>query len=128
MTLKEVKHVRKTLASLDLGALDPEEKLYKDLAHGRLCFCCQSRKFSLFGKWSRVCEICERKVCDSCIHVMESSSSYIFQEEVNLNQRDSGIADMSWPFVGYLSLGGESDNGKSRKVCLACKRFINMHC
>ena len=128
MTLKEVKHMRKTLASLDLGALDPEEKLYKDLANGRLCFCCQSRKFSLFGKWSRVCEICECKVCDSCIHDMEYSSSYIFQEELNLNQRDSGIADMSWPFIGYLSLGGDSEDGKTSKVCLACKRFIIMHC
>ena len=128
MTLKEVKHMRRTLTLLDLGALDPEERLYKDLANGRLCFCCQSRKFSLFGKWSRVCEICECKVCYSCIHVVESSSSYIFQEEISLNHRDSGIADMSWPFVGYLNLGGESEDGKIHKICLACKRFIIMHC
>lgn len=128
MTLREVKHMRRTLALLDLGALDPEERLYKDLANGRLCFCCQSRKFSIFGKWSRVCEICECKVCYSCIHVVGSSSSYIFQEEVSLNQRDSGIADMSWPFVGYLNLGGESEEGKMHKICLACKRFIIMHC
>lgn len=128
MTLTEVKHMRRTLALLDLGALDPEERLYKDLANGRLCFCCQSRKFSIFGKWSRVCEICECKVCYSCTHVVRSSSSYIFQEEVSLHQRDSGIADMSWPFVGYLNFGRESEEGKMHKICLACKRFIIMHC
>ena len=128
MTMKEVKHMRRTLALLDLGALDPEERLYKDLANGRLCFCCRARKFSLFGKWSRVCEICECKVCFSCVHTMDSSSSYIFQEEVNVNERDSGIADMSWPFVGYLTLGGESEEIKTHRICLACKRFIIMHC
>lgn len=128
MTMKEVKHMRRTLALLDLGALDPEERLHKDLANGRLCFCCRSRKFSLFGKWSRVCEICECKVCCSCMHAMDSSSSYIFQEEINVDQRDSGIADMSWPFVGYLNLGGESDETKTHRICLACKRFIIMHC
>ncbi|KAJ7326539.1 actin binding [Desmophyllum pertusum] len=128
MSLKEVKHMRRTLALLDLGALDPEDRLHKDLTNGRLCFCCQSRKFSLFGEWSRVCEICECKVCYSCTHLVESSSSHIFQEEVNMNQRDSGIADMSWPFVGYLNLGGESDEAKTHKICLACKRFIIMHC
>lgn len=128
MTMKEVKHMRRTLASLDLGALDPEERLYKDLANGRLCFCCRTMKFSLFGKWSRVCEICECRVCCSCIHAVESSSSYIFQEEINVNQRDSGIADMSWPFVGYLNLGGESEESKTHRICLACKRFIIMHC
>ena len=128
MTLKEVKHMRRTLASLDLGALDPEERLYKDLANGRLCFCCRTMKFSLFGKWSRVCEICECRVCCSCIHAMDSSSSYIFQEEISVNQRDSGIADMSWPFVGYLNLGGETEENKTHRICLACKRFIIMHC
>ena len=128
MTMKEVKHMRRTLALLDLGALDPEERLYKDLASGRLCFCCRARKFSLFGKWSRVCEICECKVCHSCVHAMDSASSYIFQEELNVNQRDSGIADMSWPFVGYLSLGGETEGDKTHRICLACKRFIIMHC
>ena len=120
--------MRRTLALLDLGALDPEERLYKDLANGRLCFCCQSRKFSIFGKWSRVCENCECKVCYSCIHVVGSSSSYIFQEEASTNQRDSGIADMSWPFVGYLNFGGESEEGKMHKICLDCKRFIITHC
>lgn len=128
MTMKEVKHMRRTLALLDLGALDPEEKLYKDLANGRLCFCCRVRKFSLFGKWSRVCEICECRVCCSCMQTMDSSSSYIFQEEINVNQRDSGIADMSWPFVGYLNLGGESEDDKTHRICLACKRFVIMHC
>lgn len=128
MTMKEVKHMRRTLALLELGALDPEQKLYKDLASGRLCFCCRTRKFSLFGKWSRVCEICECKVCYSCIHAVDSASSYIFQEELNVNERDSGIADMSWPFVGYLNLGGDSEEGKSHRICLACKRFVNMHC
>lgn len=128
MTLKEVKHIRRTLALLDLEALDPEERLYKELTNGRLCFCCRARKFSLFGKWSRVCEICECKICCSCLHEVDSSSSYIFQEEIHGNRRDSGIDDMSWPFIGFLNLGGESDLSKMHRICLACKRFIVMHC
>ena len=128
MTLKEVKHMRRTLALLDLENLDPEDKLYKDLANGRLCFCCRSSKFSLFGKWSRVCEICESKVCFTCIQAIDSSSTYLFREDIDINQRDSGIADISWPFIGYLSLGGDPEERKTHKICSACKRFINMHC
>ncbi|XP_068678777.1 protein spire homolog 1-like [Montipora foliosa] len=130
MTMKEVKHIRRTLAMLELEALDPEERLFKELTNGRLCFCCRARKFSLFGKWSRVCEICECKICCSCMHEMDSSSSHIFQEEIHAggNRRDSGIDDMSWPFLGFLNLGGESEDNKMHKICLACKRFIVMHC
>ena len=71
---------------------------------------------------------CPNRFSDSCIHAVDSSSSYIFQEEINVNQRDSGIADMSWPFVGYVNLGGESEESKTHRICLARKRFIIMHC
>lgn len=40
MIFKEVKYVCKMLVLLDLGVLDLEEKFYKDLVYGRLCFCC----------------------------------------------------------------------------------------
>lgn len=127
MTLDEVKHMRSTLAKLDLESLDPEERTYKELANGKLCFCCRKRKFSLLGNWSRICEICECRVCYYCIHKVDSSSSYLFQEDADYNQRDSGIGDM-WSFTSYLSLSVSNIESKTLKICVACRRFINMHC
>ena len=128
MTLEEVKHVRGTLAKLELESLDPEDRLYKDLSNGRLCFCCRGKKFSLFGSWSRVCEICQRKVCQNCHLEVDSRSSYVFQEEEDENRRDSGIGDMYWPFA-YLNLDiVPLEPGKIHKMCVSCKRFINSHC
>lgn len=40
MILMEVKYMWRILVLLDLGVLDFEERLYKDLVNGRLCFCC----------------------------------------------------------------------------------------
>ena len=128
MTLEEVKHVRRTLAKLELESLDPNDRLYKCLSKGRLCFCCRGRKFSLFGSWSRVCEICQSKVCQSCLLEVDSRSSYVFQDDDEANRRDSGIGDMYWPFA-YLNLGvAIMEPGKTHRMCVSCKRFIKSHC
>ena len=129
MSLEEVKHMRSTLTKLDLESLDPDERTYKELANGRLCFCCRKRKFSLLGNWSRVCEICECRVCYYCIHKVDSSSSYLFQDDEEYNHRDSGIGDM-WSWTSYLSMSmsAAAVETKTRKICVACRRFINMHC
>lgn len=135
MTLKELKHMRKTLAKLELEALSPDDPLFKDLRSGKLCFCCQKRKFSLFGSWSRGCEICESKVCIYCIHKLEPSMSYVFLENSDIDRRDSGFCDGYWPFTPSIpttqsspSLGAALTETKTHKVCSSCKRFISMYC
>lgn len=135
LTLKEVKHMRKTLAKLELETVDPESSHFYELYSGKLCFCCQRRKFSLFGHWSRKCEICERRVCVYCIHKLEPSISYVFLENEEADRRDSGYCEGYWPSIPTIpttmsspSLGASLTDAKTHKVCSSCKRFISMHC
>lgn len=132
LSLKEVKHMRKTLAKLELEAVDPETGPFNELHKRKLCFCCKNRRFSLFGHWSHKCEICESRVCVYCIHKLEPSISYVFLENEDVDKRDSGYCEGYWPSipttVSSPSLGASVTEAKTHKVCSSCKRFISMHC
>lgn len=133
LTLKEVKHMRKTLAKLELEAIDPDTAPFTELSKGKLCFCCKKRKFTLFGHWPHKCEICESRVCVNCVHKLEPSISYVFLErEDDVNRRDSGYCEGYWPSiptsVSSPSFGASLSDAKTHKVCSSCKRFIAMHC
>jgi len=133
LTLKEVKHMRQTLAKLELEAVDPDSPLFNELSKGKLCICCQKRKFTLFGHWPHKCEICESRVCVYCLHKLEPSISYVFLEtDDEVDRRDSGYCEGYWPTIPTTmsspSLGASLSEAKTHKVCSSCKRFIAMHC
>uniref|UniRef100_A0A4W5QPM6 Spire-type actin nucleation factor 1b n=1 Tax=Hucho hucho TaxID=62062 RepID=A0A4W5QPM6_9TELE len=65
LTVEEVMHIRQVLVKADLEKFQQYKDVYNAMKKGKLCFCCRSKRFSLFT-WSYICQFCKRPVCSQC--------------------------------------------------------------
>ncbi|KAK1806396.1 hypothetical protein P4O66_004914 [Electrophorus voltai] len=65
LTVEEVMHIRQVLVKAELEKVQQCKDIYQALKKGKLCFCCRTKRFSLFT-WSYTCQFCKRPVCSQC--------------------------------------------------------------
>ncbi|XP_036799950.1 protein spire homolog 1 isoform X2 [Oncorhynchus mykiss] len=73
LTVEEVMHIRQVLVKADLEKFQQYKDVYNAMKKGKLCFCCRSKRFSLFT-WSYTCQFCKRPVCSQCCQKMRLPS------------------------------------------------------
>nr|XP_013998753.1 unnamed protein product [Salmo salar] len=65
LTVEEVMHIRQVLVKAELEKFQQYKDIYNALRKGKLCFSCQTTRFSIFT-WSYTCQFCKRPVCSQC--------------------------------------------------------------
>ncbi|XP_075441517.1 protein spire homolog 1 isoform X6 [Ascaphus truei] len=73
LTVEEVMHIRQVLVKAELEKFQQHKDVYSALKKGKLCFCCRTKRFSLFT-WSYTCQFCKRPVCSQCCKKMRLPS------------------------------------------------------
>ncbi|KAJ8334322.1 hypothetical protein SKAU_G00399610 [Synaphobranchus kaupii] len=73
LTVEEVMHIRQVLVKAELEKFQQYKDVYSALKKGKLCFCCRTKRFSLFT-WSYTCQFCKRCVCSQCCKKMRLPS------------------------------------------------------
>ncbi|KAM4706276.1 protein spire homolog 1 isoform 2-T2 [Rhinophrynus dorsalis] len=73
LTVEEVMHIRQVLVKAELEKFQQYKDIYNALKKGKLCFCCRTKRFSLFT-WSYTCQFCKRPVCSQCCKKMRLPS------------------------------------------------------
>ncbi|CAF2511363.1 unnamed protein product [Rotaria sp. Silwood2] len=68
LTYKEFSHIRNVLTRAELENLLFNEKLYTEVAYGKLCFTCRKVHFNLLTfTFGIQCNVCKQKVCRNCV-------------------------------------------------------------
>ncbi|CAF3495621.1 unnamed protein product [Rotaria socialis] len=68
LTYTEFCHIRNVITRADLENLLFNEKLYTEVAQGKLCFACRKVHFNLLSfTFGIECNVCKQKVCRNCI-------------------------------------------------------------
>ena len=88
----EAKRIRQVLTELQIDTAMDDETLYNALYNGEICFCCRVTKFSLFHRSCMNCEVCERKICSTCITRVSSSELGMSLNDSTLGSHDSGMS------------------------------------
>uniref|UniRef100_A0A8C7GNJ0 Spire type actin nucleation factor 1 n=1 Tax=Oncorhynchus kisutch TaxID=8019 RepID=A0A8C7GNJ0_ONCKI len=73
LTVEEVMHIRQVLVKAELEKFQQYKDVYNELRKGKLCFSCQTKRFSFFT-WSYTCQVCKRPVCSQCCKKMRLPS------------------------------------------------------
>ncbi|XP_053737637.1 protein spire homolog 1 isoform X3 [Synchiropus splendidus] len=73
LTVEEVMHIRQVLVKAELEKFQQYKEVYTAMKKGKLCFCCRTKKFSLFT-WSYICQFCKKPVCSQCCKKMRLPS------------------------------------------------------
>ncbi|XP_043923112.1 protein spire homolog 1-like isoform X2 [Protopterus annectens] len=73
LTVEEVMHIRQVLVKAELEKYQQYKDVYNALKKGKLCFCCRTKRFSIFT-WSYTCQFCKRPVCSQCCKKMRLPS------------------------------------------------------
>ncbi|XP_055490342.1 protein spire homolog 1-like isoform X2 [Leucoraja erinacea] len=73
LTVEEVMHIRQVLVKAELEKYQQYKEVYTALKKGKLCFCCRTKRFSIFT-WSYTCQFCKRPVCSQCCKKMRLPS------------------------------------------------------
>ncbi|XP_045081726.1 protein spire homolog 1-like isoform X2 [Coregonus clupeaformis] len=73
LTVEEVMHIRQVLVKAELEKFQQYKDVYNAMKKGKLCFCCRTKRFSLFT-WSYTCQFCKRPVCSQCCQKMRLPS------------------------------------------------------
>ncbi|KAK5862785.1 hypothetical protein PBY51_018146 [Eleginops maclovinus] len=73
LTVEEVMHIRQVLVKAELEKFQQYKEVYNAMKKGKLCFCCRTKRFSLFT-WSYVCQFCKKPVCAQCCKKMRLPS------------------------------------------------------
>ncbi|XP_062915679.1 protein spire homolog 1-like isoform X6 [Mobula hypostoma] len=73
LTVEEVMHIRQVLVKAELEKYQQYKDIYTALKKGKLCFCCRTKRFSIFT-WSYTCQFCKRPVCSQCCKKMRLPS------------------------------------------------------
>ncbi|TNN00796.1 hypothetical protein fugu_012042 [Takifugu bimaculatus] len=73
LTVEEVMHIRQVLLKAELEKFQQYKDIYNAMKKGKLCFCCQTKRFSLFT-WSYICQFCKKPVCSQCCKKMRFPS------------------------------------------------------
>uniref|UniRef100_A0A8C8F596 KIND domain-containing protein n=1 Tax=Oncorhynchus tshawytscha TaxID=74940 RepID=A0A8C8F596_ONCTS len=61
LTVEEVMHIRQVLVKAELEKFQQYKDVYNELRKGKLCFSCQTKRFSFFT-WSYTCQFCKRYI------------------------------------------------------------------
>ncbi|MED6262293.1 Protein spire 1 [Ataeniobius toweri] len=59
LTVEEVMHIRQVLVKAELEKFQQYKDIYNAMKKGKLCFCCRTKRFSLFT-WSYTCQFCKK--------------------------------------------------------------------
>ncbi|KAK1895686.1 Protein spire like 1 [Dissostichus eleginoides] len=73
LTVEEVMHIRQVLVKAELEKFQQYKDVYNAMKKGKLCFCCRTKRFSLFT-WSYICQFCKKPVCAQCCKKMRLPS------------------------------------------------------
>ncbi|XP_047217241.1 protein spire homolog 1 isoform X2 [Girardinichthys multiradiatus] len=73
LTVEEVMHIRQVLVKAELEKFQQYKDIYNAMKKGKLCFCCRTKRFSLFT-WSYTCQFCKKPVCSQCCKKMRLPS------------------------------------------------------
>ncbi|KAF3840199.1 hypothetical protein F7725_018916 [Dissostichus mawsoni] len=73
LTVEEVMHIRQVLVKAELEKFQQYKDVYNAMKKGKLCFCCRTKRFSLFT-WSYTCQFCKKPVCAQCCKKMRLPS------------------------------------------------------
>ncbi|XP_044215464.1 protein spire homolog 1 isoform X2 [Thunnus albacares] len=73
LTVEEVMHIRQVLVKAELEKFQQYKDIYNAMKKGKLCFCCRTKRFSLFT-WSYICQFCKKPVCSQCCKKMRLPS------------------------------------------------------
>ncbi|XP_078473911.1 LOW QUALITY PROTEIN: protein spire homolog 1-like [Lampetra planeri] len=76
LTVEEVMHIRQVLVKAELEKFQQYKEIYTALKKGKMCFCCRSKRFSLFT-WAYTCHFCKRPVCSQCCKKMRFPTKHI---------------------------------------------------
>uniref|UniRef100_H3DQR2 Spire type actin nucleation factor 1 n=1 Tax=Tetraodon nigroviridis TaxID=99883 RepID=H3DQR2_TETNG len=153
LTVEEVMHIRQVLVKAELEKFQQYKDVYNAMKKGKLCFCCRTKRFSLFT-WSYICQFCKKPVCSQCCKKMRlpskpySSLPIYSIGSTNTLPRDRRAAkseksSTSHPRHGFqktmskLSKHGSlkshdelelppelTEDWASMEVCVDCKKFI----
>ncbi|XP_030068243.1 protein spire homolog 1 isoform X4 [Microcaecilia unicolor] len=153
LTVEEVMHIRQVLVKAELEKYQQYKDVYNALKKGKLCFCCRTKRFSLFT-WSYTCQFCKRPVCSQCCKKMRlPSKPYstlpIFSLGPSASQRGDSFMKPEKPSTSQhrqlRSFSRTSSKSKSveksdedlqfpkelmedwstMEVCVDCKKFIS---
>ncbi|KAK7885984.1 hypothetical protein WMY93_025605 [Mugilogobius chulae] len=95
LTVDEVMHIRQVLVKAELEKFQQYKDVYTALKKGKLCFCCRTKRFSLFT-WSYICQFCKK---------LSKHGSLKSHEELELPSE-------------------LTEDWASMEVCVDCKKFI----
>ncbi|XP_067367248.1 protein spire homolog 1 isoform X5 [Channa argus] len=73
LTVEEVMHIRQVLVKAELEKFQQYKDIYNAMKKGKLCFCCRTKRFSIFT-WSYICQFCKKQVCSQCCKKMRLPS------------------------------------------------------
>jgi hypothetical protein len=139
----EAKRIRRVLTELQIDTAMDDETLYNALRNGEICFCCRVTKFSLFNRSYMNCEVCERKICSTCITRVTSRELGMSLHDSTLGSHDSGLSSSDFESCSRDEI--DSDNGsifgqirkvfktktnsreKYSNMCKDCRDFIQRH-
>uniref|UniRef100_A0A8C5D9H0 KIND domain-containing protein n=1 Tax=Gouania willdenowi TaxID=441366 RepID=A0A8C5D9H0_GOUWI len=74
LTVEEVMHIRQVLVKAELEKFQHNKDVYNAMKKGKLCFCCRTKRFSLFT-WSYICQFCKKPVCSQCCKKVQLAHS-----------------------------------------------------
>nr|XP_015213484.1 PREDICTED: protein spire homolog 1 isoform X4 [Lepisosteus oculatus] len=155
LTVEEVMHIRQVLVKAELEKFQQYKDVYNALKKGKLCFCCRTKRFSLFT-WSYTCQFCKRPVCSQCCKKMRlPSKPYanlpIYSLGSSALQKEEAIPKPERPSTSHhrhhslhrtvsrLSKSERSERSREElelpreltedwstmEVCVDCKKFIS---
>jgi hypothetical protein len=68
LTFDEFCHIRNVITRAELETLLFDEKLYTEVAQGKLCFTCRKVHFNLLTfTFGIQCNVCKQKICRNCV-------------------------------------------------------------
>ena len=140
---EEAKRIRRVLTELQIDTAMGDDALYKALKNEEICFCCQANKFKLFHRSCMNCEVCERKICSSCITRTTVQDIPVNRHDSTIGSRDSGVNSRDFENCSQEDADSEDSSifGQIRKafkskpsggeslcnMCQDCKNFIQSY-
>jgi hypothetical protein len=106
---REAKRIRHVLTELQIDTAMDDETLYNALCNSEICFCCRVTKFSLFHRSYMDCEVCERKICSSCITRVPLHELGMNSHDSTMGSHDSGMSSQDFESFSREEIDG--DNG-----------------
>uniref|UniRef100_A0A8C5D7V7 KIND domain-containing protein n=1 Tax=Gouania willdenowi TaxID=441366 RepID=A0A8C5D7V7_GOUWI len=148
LTVEEVMHIRQVLVKAELEKFQHNKDVYNAMKKGKLCFCCRTKRFSLFT-WSYICQFCKKPVCSQCCKKVQLAHSAYLGSSGPEAPAGGATAKSDKPSSGHrrqsiqktmsklskhgslksheeLELPSElTEDWECMEVCVECKKFIS---